>query len=36
MIPTDMEKYGEKSFVKGIEFKAVERIEEVLSLIFVC
>ena len=31
-----MEKYGEKSFVKGIEFKAVERIEEVLSLIFVC
>jgi ATP-dependent Lon protease len=31
-----MEKYGEKAFVKGIEFIAVERIEEVLPLIFVC
>lgn len=31
-----MKKYGEKAFVKGIEFIAVERIEDVLPLIFVC
>jgi len=29
-----MEKYGDKSFVQGIKFIAVERIEEVLDLVF--